>query len=399
MVIGHFGSGKTTLAERLIGRPFDKDKASTNGIDIFTQKCTFSVKTARWICPQASQAEEEAHALRLIRLIESPQETGFSILEEFKRMASVSDDSDAINKRNSCEIRLVKNDDPFGDSDSDSVSYLVQGTNTTERCVSPRRIDSDKMLNRFDDSYEIDSSDIPRYKFSEGTLKAITSAFRRRRHSSGRVEKTGFITLWDFGGQYIFYATHQVFLSPRAVYLLTLDLRKGLYDFVEDRDFPLDASANQGKIVKAFGDFWLRSIHTFCGDVPGQPPVILVGTHKEQLDCAPEERDAYVERYFEEFRKLAENSPVSKHIQPEQFAIDNSLGDEEFEKLREAIVEVAKRQTFWDEEVPARWMPLERTLVKMRPFARTLTVDDVVQIDSANEVSIGDREEIMLFLR
>ena len=354
MVVGHYGSGKTTLAERLIGRPFDKDTASTNGIDIFTQKCTFSVKTGRWTCPQSSQAEEEAHALRLIRLIESPQETGFSILEDFKRLASVSDDSDSTNKRDSCEIRIVKDDDPFGGSGSEPISYLVQGSNTPERCVSPRRIESDDRLNRYDDPYEIDSTDIPRYKFSEGTLKAITSAFRRRRHSSGRTEKIGFITVWDFGGQYIFYATHQVFLSPRAVYLLTLDLRKRLNDFVEDEDFPLDASANQGKIVKAFGDFWLRSIHTFCGDVPGQPPVILVGTHKEQIGCPPDQRDAYVEQYFEEFRKLVENSPVSKHIQPEQFAIDNSLGDDEFEKLREAIVDVAKRQSFWDEEVPAR---------------------------------------------
>ena len=397
--MGHYGSGKTTLAERLIGRPFDKAVKSTNGIDIFTQKCTFSVKTGKWSCPERSdEAEEEALARRLASLIDSPQDSGMSILEEFKRLASV-DDTEG-NKRNSMEIKLVKADDPFRESDSSTVSYLVQGSNTPERCASPRRIDSDNRLNRFDDSYEIDSSEIPRYKFSEGTLKAISNAFSRRRQSTGtNREKSGFITLWDFGGQYIFYATHQVFLSPRAVYLLCLDLRRSLTEFIEDQDFPLEASANQGKIVRAFGEFWLRSIHTFCGDVPGQPPVILVGTHKEQLECAPEERDRYVEQYFENFRKLFENSPVAKHIQPEQFAIDNSLPEEEFDKLKEAIVNVAKRQTFWDEELPARWIPLERTLVKMRPFATTITIEDVMQLDAANEITIGEREEILLFLR
>lgn len=398
MFVGHYGSGKTTLAERLIGRPFDKETKSTNGIDIFTQKCTFSVKTGKWMCPETTEEEDEALAMRLIRLIESPQECGFSILEDFKRLTS-TEDPDRDSKRNSCEIKLIKNDDPFSDSETDSVSYLVRGSNTPERCVSPRRIDSDNTLSSFDDTYEIDSGDIPRYKFSEGTLKAISSAFKRRRHSSAKREKIGYITLWDFAGQYIFYATHQVFFSPRAVYLLTLDLRKGLNDFVEDEEFPLDSSCNQGKAVKAFGDFWLRSIHTFCGDVPGQPPVILVGTHKGHLNCAPEAQDAYVEKYFEDFRKLVENSPVSKHIQPEQFAIDNSLPEEEFDKLKQAVIDVAKRQSFWDEEIPARWIPLERTLLKMRPYATTLSVNEIVQLDATNEISIRDEDEILLFLR
>ena len=396
MFVGHYGAGKTTLAERLIGRPFDRSVKSTNGIDIFTQKCAFSVKTGKWSCPKVSEAEEEALAQRLSSLMDSPQDSGLSFVEELKRLASL-DESEGINKRNSVEIKLVKADDPFKESDS-SVSYLV-GADTLERCVSPRRIDSDNSLKTYDDAYEIDSSEIPRYKFSEGTLKAISSAFGRRRHSSASREKTGRITLWDFGGQYIFYATHQVFLSPRAVYLLCLDLRRSLNEFIEYHDFPLDASTDQGKAVREFGDFWLKSIHTFCGDVPGQPPVILVGTHKEKLECLPEERDRYVEQYFEDFRKLFENSPIAKHIQPEQFAIDNTLPEEEFDRLKEAIVAVAKRQTFWEEEIPARWIPLERTLLKMRPLATTLSVADVMRLDASNEVSIKDQEEILLFLR
>jgi len=30
--------------------------------------------------------------------------------------------------------------------------------------------------------------------------------------------------LWDFGGQSVYYATHPLFLSPRAIYLLVNDL-------------------------------------------------------------------------------------------------------------------------------------------------------------------------------
>ncbi|XP_013393768.1 probable serine/threonine-protein kinase pats1 [Lingula anatina] len=38
------------------------------------------------------------------------------------------------------------------------------------------------------------------------------------------------LTLWDFGGQYVFYTTHQTFLTWRAVYLLVFDLTKDLND-------------------------------------------------------------------------------------------------------------------------------------------------------------------------
>lgn len=212
-------------------------------------------------------------------------------------------------------------------------------------------------------SYEIatDNDDIARYKFSEGTLKLIEHTFGRKRHESNpNADRLGFISMWDFAGQYIFYATHQVFLSPRAVYILVLDLSKGLNHFVQDEEFPLECNDIQGQTVKDYGDFWLRSVHTFCGDVPGQPPIILVGTHSNDTDCAPNERDEFVEKYFEDFRKFVENSPVSNHIQPEQFAIENTLPDEEFDKLKKAIVDVAKRQRHWNQEIPARWLPLER---------------------------------------
>jgi hypothetical protein len=206
-----------------------------------------------------------------------------------------------------------------------------------------------------------DSSGISRYTFSEGTLKLIENTFGRKRHQSeSKTDKYGFISMWDFAGQYIFYATHQVFLSPRAVYLLVLDLSKPLEQFVEDEEFPLECNDMAGQRVKDYGDFWLRSIHTFCGDVPGQPPVILVGTHRNKMGCAPDEMEEFQDKYFEDFRKLVEHSPVSNHIQPEQFAIDNTLSEEEFDNLKVAIVEVAKRQKHWNQEIPASWLPLER---------------------------------------
>lgn len=36
------------------------------------------------------------------------------------------------------------------------------------------------------------------------------------------------ISFWDFGGQIVFYSTHQTFLTPRAVYIVVIDISKAL---------------------------------------------------------------------------------------------------------------------------------------------------------------------------
>ena len=38
------------------------------------------------------------------------------------------------------------------------------------------------------------------------------------------------IELWDFAGQHLYYASHPVFLSSRALYILVCNLGKSLHD-------------------------------------------------------------------------------------------------------------------------------------------------------------------------
>ncbi|KAL4217307.1 hypothetical protein ACF0H5_023758 [Mactra antiquata] len=398
MVIGHHGAGKTTLTERLMGKPFTQ-VGSTNGIEIHVRQCQFNIKTGHWTKNRPGSAyldDDETHRLRLLRLLESPDpdEDKSSVIEEFKRVGSPIDpilhksSSNDLSNHNSSSASLTNLDSPT----SKDVSMSMNDSPVSN---------GDKMVL----SYEIDTdnNDIARYKFSEGTLKMIETTFGRRRHESktdSKLDRLGFISMWDFAGQFIFYATHQVFLSPRAVYLLVLDLSKGLDQFVEDEEYPFECNDMQGRLVKDYGDFWLRSIHTFCGDVQGEPAVILVGTHRNEMPCREDEKEEYVEKFFDDFRKLVENSPVADHIQPEQFAIDNKLSDSEFEPLKKAVVDVAKRQKHWNQEIPARWLPLERSLSKLRSSdVKFVSLDDILQANQENEVKITESEEIVLFLR
>src|SRR5690554_5285393 len=65
--------------------------------------------------------------------------------------------------------------------------------------------------------------------------------------------------LWDFAGQELFYATHQFFLSSKAVHLLVFNLAETL---------------ETNKL-----SFWLHSI---LANAPGSA-VILVGTHLDRI--------------------------------------------------------------------------------------------------------------------
>jgi GTPase SAR1 family protein len=65
--------------------------------------------------------------------------------------------------------------------------------------------------------------------------------------------------IWDFAGQDIYYAVHQLFLSPNALYLVVWDIRRR----------PEEARVS----------FWLNSIQTRAPNAA----VVLVGTHVDAI--------------------------------------------------------------------------------------------------------------------
>ncbi|KAH3826832.1 uncharacterized protein LOC127881359 isoform X2 [Dreissena polymorpha] len=436
MVIGHHGAGKTTLTERLMGKPF-KNVGSTKGIEVHLRQCEYNLQSGEWLRarPGSTVMDDNTHSLRLMRALESPSEERTSFIEEMRHdskanLSLTSSSTSRDESTNSLSPQQYEMAQEFPDtgcnqsqqeamkfalnanednlvSDSVNIKDLKLTINNNDAksidnvCSTLSLKDYETPGNDWQKSeYSITNDDIPRYKFSISTIRAIETAFGRKRPQSGKDSRTGFISMWDFAGQFFFYATHQVFLTMRAVYLLVFDLSKSLDEFVVDTDFPLQSSESQGKTVKDYADFWLCSIHTFCGNVQGHPPVILVGTHLNDVVCrAGQTRTQFAEEYFEKFRKLLENSPIADHLQPEQFAVDGTQTDDCFEGLRKAIVTVAKRQKHWNQEIPSSWLPLERELSKLGAKEKFISIERLADINKEMEVPITDMEEVTLFLR
>jgi small GTP-binding protein len=74
------------------------------------------------------------------------------------------------------------------------------------------------------------------------------------------------LNVWDFGGQGIFQSTLHLFLTPRTIYLLVLDSRKGIQENI--------------------AEYWLTLIQSYAGD----SPIIVVNNktdlQKQDLDEA-----------------------------------------------------------------------------------------------------------------
>ena len=131
------------------------------------------------------------------------------------------------------------------------------------------------------------------------------------------IEKDVTMTLnvWDFGGQEIYHATHQFFLTDRSLFLLAFNARLGF---------------GQGKLI-----YWLKTI---CANAPTSP-VLLVSTHADERDA-----DLPLTDLKQQFPQI-----VALH------EISNITG-QGITKLRNAIAQNATQLPLMGEMWPAEWL-------------------------------------------
>ncbi len=129
------------------------------------------------------------------------------------------------------------------------------------------------------------------------------------------------LNIWDFGGQEIYHATHQFFLTRRSLYLLVWDARQ---------------EEEYGRI-----DYWLKTVETFAED----SPVILVMNKSD-------ERVKYLN--FKELKKRYPRLAVSGRVSAKK-----GVGVRGLRKLlREQAWKLPLMGTFW----PPSWLAVRRAL-------------------------------------
>ncbi|XP_030834616.1 uncharacterized protein LOC115921352 [Strongylocentrotus purpuratus] len=197
---------------------------------------------------------------------------------------------------------------------------------------------------------------------------------------SGRGEGVS-LSIWDFAGHDIYYTTHQVFLTWRAIYVIVFDLSRSLDSVVppESRDENYEMAkggATSELTCLEFINFWLCSIYAHAV-VPSSvgnkntsktaqksPPIFIVGTHRESVNGNAEEKMKRIHCAFEQIRESIKKKPFECHVVPKFYAIENSLEDkdEELVELKKDIEKVAMKEPYMGEEIPLRWLLFEEAL-------------------------------------
>ncbi|XP_060571488.1 uncharacterized protein LOC132729688 [Ruditapes philippinarum] len=385
-IVGNYGQGKSSLKRRLVGHSIE-GVTSTNGIDVARHKFKRSSDGRLCLHEEEEGREIVSRVVEIVRKAELE-----SSLEDSHEQESVEavDEVDAIPIGNVVDLynRLPT-------TDVDGLINVQELPNSAKES----NVKDDHSLpssegNNNDLSLSIPINGTPRRVLSENEMISFINDIKI---SDSKKASDAILDFWDFGGQYVFYATHTMFHSQQAIYLLVFDLTTDFKDVVRDEEFPGETG---NKTVEYFIRFWMNSIHSFVGDCDGSlPRVILVGTHKDKIKAeTDDERTQICEEYFDKIRQMFEDTTVFQHIHQNDFAVDNvEQNDEIISRLLEEIVgigdELSKK-----EEIPAQWLPLERELKKRRS-QKLITLDEILHIDATNEFPLSDEDQVKLFLR
>ena len=153
-------------------------------------------------------------------------------------------------------------------------------------------------------------------------------------------KKPFFFSIWDFGGQEEYYATHQCFLSQRSLYLLLFNLKDGMEGVQELKP-------------------WLNNISLRAP----RSMVIIIGTHLDQV--ADDERDE-VTHLLQEVGKLAGSYKNLQVVEVIPVGLKNHI--ENIGLLKEAIYNHASTyknrggQLIMGQKIPASYHSLDKQL-------------------------------------
>ncbi|GBG23829.1 RasGEF domain-containing serine/threonine-protein kinase X [Hondaea fermentalgiana] len=165
-------------------------------------------------------------------------------------------------------------------------------------------------------------------------------------------------TIWDYGGQEVFYALHHLFLTQYGVYVLVFDMREVLgkehFEEVLDGD-KYETLASQKDALDTLR-FWIDSIRLHAPNVS----VALVGTYLDQVPDDGDHRAINQTIKSEVLKGLGGRPAVlrNRSSQLQFFPINNKDRedtDEHVSHLREALSESVANKDFVKDKVPLRW--------------------------------------------
>nr|XP_058947840.1 uncharacterized protein LOC131775724 [Pocillopora verrucosa] len=342
MLIGQERTGKTSLKKSLKGENFDEKEESTVGIE--TDSFYFKVSTEIW---KGGKVEGEVQ-------LDSE--------DQFENLAAATVISEYLRAQRANLTGFRQKWDSDSESDAELELEPPDGPSSAHGPTKPSS--SIKSLHR---------------KLPEEVARLVEKMLQEEENANH--EDNIYFVLWDFGGQSVYYETHPIFLTEKAIYILVSDLSR---DPDENAIPPVKTGLFEDKVdIKCsktnldYLDFWMSSIYSLVSpDVLGSqetapnvvprrlPPVFLVCTHADVPFGGSNARGLALKTYG-----FLQHNTYKEHLYKDVFVVDNTKSGSEEEctevkRLREEVLAVAKELQLTKEEIPVKWLRYENKLRK-----------------------------------
>ena len=316
MFIGQARSGKTSLKKSLKREMFNKEEPSTNLI------------------------ERDPSYFSLTKEIMAPGET--------KMEQSVGSEVSFHNRAAKFMVDEISGKNlsiPEGERNIVSLNSPTRKESDAKNGIlrEPMENITDKTEEQSERIFQTEKETIKKKPMEEVPPRTVSFFDKIVKESNKEDGKKLFFILWDFGGQSVYYATHPIFLTRNAIYLLVYDLNKDPHDtadFIEKKgQFEKNVDSNCRKTNEDYLHFWLSSVsalesqttdHSVHASFGKLPLVILVCTHADLAGEAAEEKARKI------FGSL-QAKPYKEHLFSKYFVVDNtkSGSDDECKNVQE----------------------------------------------------------------
>ncbi|XP_062617499.1 uncharacterized protein LOC134279157 [Saccostrea cucullata] len=410
MLVGCEGAGKTSLLCRLTGKD-NPYPSSTRGIDVHANVFTVhgeklevttnpNKATLRSNLSQEDRPEDKNNA-------ESDDANQLSV----KSFENKNIEGDKFSTK-ILQTLAEKNDQQVAEITN---QIEVIGNENSSENVYMDVTDEDKILT--DDSPSVDSnvttSDeiniVRKYSFSRTLSESFENANNK------------IVTIFDFAGQFAYYACHHLYFSPNDFYILVMDITKrldarvstaetgailhlgGSPEYMSDGRSKMEGSMFYNWTYLEYIKYWLQSILSHSAGVPAAmkednklstlAPLILVATHAE------EKTEKEVEAYFQDLRDKFPK--MSVHIDYNNAFCTSYYGqNKDLEEIRHGIVRVVQTLPNWGTRIPLSWFNVEN-LVRTLSSLKIIKTDELLINCRTNTVGIERKDDLktpLLFL-
>ena len=400
MLIGQDRSGKTSLKKSLQGLQFNPYEDSTVGID--ADPSYFKVTTEIWKTgkkDQAANKEEMAvsfqhHVARVVVENLREQELTSEVktmdkLKNFESCPAISTEAQIVSGRNGIPedhqglSSAIIQDQVGSSADSSTTTQIETEDADSSKSSGAAHVGGGTRVLQTTENYPVQNKARDNAVSSGMIPKEIETLIKKLLDKVDKVDREDDIysVLWDFAGQSVYYETHQLFLTSRAIYLLVYDLsrdpsesaqpvkKEGVFEQIEEKSCT--------KTNLDYLDYWITSVssqssriedHDLCSAKTSTvlpktlPPVFLVCTHSDQ-PFGGKDPSALAMKVYGSLKTKS----YGEHMFHDVFKVDNTKSGRqeecpEVKRLRERILAVAKELPQTRENIPIKWLKYEDAL-------------------------------------